>query len=194
MATRLIVRFRNTGHRFVKTTTVELTTGGSPVPELKGSKLGKHIFDIPGVGSSLSLRIQIPVPPPPPPPTPPVLVPPLLDVTQILEVIRTPQGVVSLVPHRTNPGNRFVGGFHPRLEGQLKNSGSGHIFIVTLDNTFLDVTALTRRGHPDYLKTYDSAIPSVAGAAPHYGAKLFLMEYTGETDPLGRNCSECRSA
>jgi pimeloyl-ACP methyl ester carboxylesterase len=177
MATRLIVRFGNTGHRFIKTTTVELGTGGPPAPELKGSTLGKHIFDIPAasVGSSFSLKIQIPAPP--------VLaaagVKTLLDVKQVLEVVRTPAGVVSLVPHKTNPGNRFVGGFHPRLTGHLENSGSGHNFFVTLDNTFLDVTELARRGNPDYLKPYDAAVPAIAGAAPHYGAKLFLLEYTG---------------
>jgi hypothetical protein len=177
VATQLIVRFGNTEHRFVKNTKVELTTGGPPAPELKGSKLGKHIFAIPAaaVGNSFGLRIQIPAPP--------VLsatgVPTLLDIKQVLEVVRTSRGVVSLAPHRTNPGNRFVGGFHPRLEGHLENSGSGHIFYVTLDNTFLDVTELARLGNPDYLKPYDTAIPAIPGATPHYGAKLFLMEYTG---------------
>ena len=173
MATNLIVQFGNTKHRFVKNTKVALTLTGPPEPELKGSRLGKHIFDVPAVavGNVLTLKIQIPAPA--------TGLKTLLDVTQILEVVRTPQGVVSLAPHRTNPGNRFVGGFHPRLKGDLKNSAAGHIFTVVLDNTFLDVTELARRGNPDYLKDYDSSIPSVPGAARHYGAKLFLMEYTG---------------
>jgi len=177
MPTQLIVQFDNTQHRFVKNTTVELTTGGPPAPELKGSKLGNHIFDIPAlsVGNSFGLKIKIPAPP--------VLVaagiPTLLDIKQTLEVVRTPQGVVSLVPHRTSPGNRFTGGFHPLLDGQLKNSGTGHIFVVTFDNRFLDVTELARKANPDYLKPYDTATPAVPGAASHYGAKLFLMEYTG---------------
>ncbi|MGZ5090778.1 MAG: hypothetical protein ACXWCY_08830 [Burkholderiales bacterium] len=177
MATQLIVQFGNTDHRFVKNTKVELTLTGPPEPEVKGSKLGKHIFDIPAtaVGNVFSLKIQIPAPAA-------LLaagVKTVLDVKQILEVVRTPKGVVSLVPHPTNPGNRFVGGFHPRLKGHLENSASGHIFYVVLDNTFLNITELARKGNPDYLKPYDAATPSVPGAASHYGAKLFLMEYTG---------------
>lgn len=177
MATQLIVEFGNTKHRFVKNTTVELVLTGPPETALKGSVPGKHMFAISSasVGNSLTLRIRIPAPP--------VLAAAgttnLLDVKQVLEVVRTPAGVVTLVPHKTSPGNRFVGGFHPRLTGHLKAAGAGHLFVIALDNTFLDVSELARKGNPEYLKPYDAATPILAGAAPHYGAKLRLMEYTG---------------
>jgi hypothetical protein len=177
VATQLIVEYGNTKHRFVKNTKIDLTFTGPPEPEQKGSKIGNHIFNLSplAVGNVFTLKISIPAPA--------ILAnagtPNLLEIKQIMEVIRTPQGVVSVVPHKTTPGNRFVGGFHPRLTGFMQNAGAGHIYHLVVDNAFLDVTALARKANPDYLKDYDAAKPVIATAAPHYGSRMFLMEYTG---------------
>lgn len=180
MATHLIVRFENVKHRFVKTTKVKLTLTGPPETELKGSKLGHHIFDISpaSVGNILKLAIEIPVP----------LVmlaagitsPPLMLIEQVLEVIRTPQGVVTLQPHPANPGNRFTGGFHPRLEGHLVSSGAGHVYYIDVDNTFLRVNRIAGAANTRFTDPYVNAkIPIVPGAVTHYGCRLALYEYTG---------------
>jgi hypothetical protein len=180
MATQLIVRYGNTDHRFVKTTKVQLTLTGPPETEAKGSKLGNHIFDISNqsVGNSLVLTIEIPVPP--------VMVaagitaPPLLAIKQILEVIRTAQGVVTLQPHPTNSGNRFTGGFHPRLEGHLVSSGAGHIFYLDVDNTFLKVNRIAGVANKGFVDPYLNAkTPIIPGVVTHYGCRLRLYEYTG---------------
>jgi hypothetical protein len=180
MATQLIVRYGHLGHRFVKLTTVKLELKGTPEPEQKASKLGTHIFTIaPGfVGSVLTLTIEIPVPA--------VLIdagitsPPLMSITQILEVVRTSAGLVTLRPHPTSPGNRFVGGFHPRLSGQSVNSAAGHIFYIDVDNTFLKVNRIAGAANPGFVRPYLAATtPFLPGVAPHYDCRLTLYEYTG---------------
>jgi len=180
MATRLVVRYGHLDHRFVKTTTVQLTLTGPPEPEAKGSSLGNHIFDISAafVGNSLELKIVIPVPP--------VMVaagftsPPLMQIRQVLEVIRTSAGLVTLQPHASSPGNRFVGGFHPRLRAQSVNSAAGHIYTIDVDNTFLKVNRIAGAANTRFTKPYvDAKTPIVPGAVTHYGCRLNLYEYTG---------------
>jgi hypothetical protein len=173
------VRFGNLKHRFVKTTQVQLTLTGPPETEVQGSTLGNHIFNISAasVGNSFKLRIEIPVPQ--------VMInagltsPPLMLVEQVLEVIRTSTGLVTLRPHPTNPGNRFVGGFHPRLTSHSVNSAAGHIVTITVDNTFLKVNRIAGVANPGFIGPYLTANELVPGAARHYGCRLTLYEYTG---------------
>ena len=179
MATQLVVRYGGTTHRFVVNTQVQVTAAGAVQAELAGSKLGDHHFDVSAslVGSTIELLVRIP--------SPPALVaagaPFLMDVKQNLEVMRLANGVISLRAHPSSPGNRFTGGFHPRLEGHLANSGPGHLFYIDVDNVFLDVTLLAGVTNPKFAAPYLSASPlptPPAGTPAHYGSKLFLYEYT----------------
>ena len=178
MATQLVVRYGGTAHRFVANTQVQVTAAGTVQKELAGSKLGDHHFDVSAslVGSTIELLVRIP--------SPPALassVPFLMDVKQNLEVMRLANGVISLRAHPTSPGNRFTGGFHPRLEGHLANSGPGHLFYVEVDNAFLHVTQLAGVTNAKFAAPYLSATPlptPPAGTPAHYGSKLFLYEYT----------------
>src|SRR5262249_32662828 len=157
-ATQLVVRFGSTGHRFVATTQVQVTSGGTVQTELKlASKLGEHHFNLSAlpIGSTLEVVIQIP--------SPSELakkgVPFILDVKQNVEVIRLATGAVSLRAHPTSPGNRFTGRYHPRLEGQLVNSAAGHLYYLDLDNAFLNVLPLAGVRNTNYMSPYASAVP-----------------------------------
>jgi hypothetical protein len=180
MATQLIVRFKHLNHRFVKTTKIKLELTGPPEPEDKTSKFGTHVFNIAPsfIGNSLKLTIEIPVPP--------VMLaagltsPPLMLVQQVLEVVRTASGLPTLRPHPSSPGNRFVGGLHPRLTSQSVNSGGGHIVYIDVDNTFLRVNRIAGAANTRFTKPYvDAKTPIVPGAVTHYGCRLNLYEYTG---------------
>lgn len=182
MATQLVVRYGSTKHRFVKDTQVQVSVGGTVQKELTGSKLGEHHFDVSSslVGSTLEVLIRIP--------SPPALagsVPFLLDVKQNVEVVRLTTGVISLRAHPSSPGNRFTGGYHPRLDGHLVNSGAGHLYYLELDNAFLHVTPLAGVTNKKFVDPYVAAArfpapapPPAPQPPPHYGASLFLYEYT----------------
>ena len=178
MATQLVVRYKSTKHRFVVNTQVQVTVGGTVQKELPGSKLGDHHFDVSAslVGSTFEVLIRIPSPP-----ALAATVPFLMDVTQNVEVIRLASGVISLRAHPTSPGNRFTGGYHPRLDGHMANAGPGHLYYLEVDNAFLHVTPLAAVTNAKFIAPYVSAAPfppRPPGSPPHYGSKLFLYEYT----------------
>ena len=65
MALRLVLHFENEKHRFLKTAKILLTLNGTTQPETKDSKLGQHLWDLPGAadGQTYELIIRIPAPP-----------------------------------------------------------------------------------------------------------------------------------
>jgi hypothetical protein len=197
MALRLAVNYLNTSHRFVST--AQVTVGGVTPPQSGGagpklddtppqneasdSRPGQRRWDLKdAVGTTLELRVLIPNP------LGSGFGNPLLDLRQPLEMVALPTGAISLAP--TSWGN-CPNRFDPRLSGQFVAARTGRRFEINVDLTFLDITDYYQaRTHQldDYNNMPQTNPPLQSGAAstlrppdpaPHYGARLRILEFTG---------------
>ncbi|HZS38663.1 MAG TPA: hypothetical protein VFF06_17650 [Polyangia bacterium] len=180
MKIKLVIRYANADHRFLKSATVELS-GATP----GAKKPGEHVFELPDGTSSAELRVRVPTPGKA-----------ALDLKQSL-VIKADAD-----PFMEGSGARWGRALDPRLKLKATRAkkGKGALAEITVDTRFLDLTDyLTDGGYYQYDKaknnnvelrvfeytaanarplTWAVLIPTQAQSAKDVGVVLFMRPAT----------------